>query len=384
MRLKLLFLLFWSFLYQYHEQSPSIEFIKLNVDLSKFVEKPNRLVIERHGLANYAVVMDTVNITNSKFIHTIRLQEPESISLVVLWSNGKRRSAFFRAFPSTYQLSANEQQKLTLKDISSPSKSEKEFQVIQRELDVYNRRADSLSSLVSYENRKVAEVELEIVAIRDSIESLIDKEVYRKYALSHLNTPAGLYAFAKYADRPLGKPRRKWQPDSIKQLLYQFKPLVRALPTFKVLDNKLTLAKQLSVGNMGKDITLIDSAGLMIRTKDFRGKYLLIDFWASWCAPCRQENPKLLTDYNSYKGRGFEILSITLDSGNQSKFWKDAIAADRIGIWKHASDYNDLAQQTYDISLVPSNFLLDPNGKIIAVDLRGEDLSLKLAEIFDQ
>jgi thiol-disulfide isomerase/thioredoxin len=377
-------LLFWSFVFQFLGKSRNIQDVILDVDLSHFVEKPNRLLIERHGLASYAVIADTIKITDAKSRHIIRLEEPELISLVLLWSNGKRRSTSFRAFHSTYQLSANEQQQITLKNTNGPSKLEGEFALIQRKLETYNRRADSLTSLVRYENRSVTAVELEIVTIRDSIENLIDDEVYKKYAISHLNTAAGLYALAKYADRPLERQRRKWQPDYIKILLDQFKLSVRVLPTFKLLNDKLALAKQLSVGNMGKDLSLIDSAGTVIRTKDYRGKYLLIDFWASWCIPCRKENPKLLNTYHTYKVKGFDILSITLDNRNQIKFWKNAIAADKIGIWNHVSDYNNLAQQAYNISVVPSNFLLDRSGKIIAVDLRGDDLSMQLAKIFAQ
>ena len=384
MYLKLIVLVFWIFLFQFIGNSRNIQQVVLNIDLSQFVEKPNRLVVERHGLASYAVIADTIKIIDAKFRHNIHLEEPELISLVLLWSNGKRRSTSFRAFQSTYQLSANKQQQIILINTNGPSKLEGEFLRIQRKLETYNRRADSLTSLLSYENRSVSAVELEIVAIRDSIENLIDEEVYKMYAISHLNTAAGLYALAKYADRPIEKPRRKWQPDYILTILDQFKPSVRFLPTFKLLNDRLALAKQLSVGNMGKDLTLIDSSGTVLLTKDFRGKYLLIDFWASWCAPCRVEHPKLLNTYHTYRVKGFEILSITLDNRNQIKFWKNAIAADKIGIWNHVSDYNSLAQQTYDISVVPSNYLLDPNGKIIAVDLRGDDLIAQLAKIFYQ
>jgi thiol-disulfide isomerase/thioredoxin len=381
---KLLVLVFWSFLQQFREQSQDHQFAILNVDLSQYVEKPNRLVIERHGLANYAVIADTIKIKDGKFMHSIRIEEPELVFLVVLWPNEKRRSTSFRAFPSTYQLTTDKQQKLVIKNTNSPSKSEKEFEDIKRDLEVYDMRTDSLTSLVSYENRQVTEVELKIVVIRDSIENLIDDEVYLKYALEHLNSAAGLYAFANYADRPLEKRRRKWQPGYVKKLLHQFNPSIKGLPTFKLLNDKITLAEQLLVGNMGKDLTLTDSAGIIIYTKNFRGKYLLIDFWASWCVPCRVEHPQLINAYNTYKGRGFEILSITLDTRNQAKFWKDAISADRIGIWSHASDYNHFAQREYDISVIPSNFLLDPTGKIITVDLKPNHLSTHLAKIFDQ
>jgi len=120
--------------------------------------------------------------------------------------------------------------------------------------------------------------------------------------------------------------------------------------------------------------------GLTTSLSDFRGKYVLLDFWGSWCGPCRAENPDIIKAYKTYKEKNFEIISVSLDTKKQD--WLDAIQKDGLP-WLHVSDLkgwkNEVALM-YGINAVPQMFLLDPNGVIIAKDLGGEDLAKKLEE----
>ena len=119
-----------------------------------------------------------------------------------------------------------------------------------------------------------------------------------------------------------------------------------------------------------------------IRLSDFKGRYVLIDFWASWCAPCRSEMPAFITVYNQYHSKGFEILAVSLDK--KKEMWTQAIEKEKIP-WVNVCDFKGwtgAAARAYKIIALPSNLLVDPSGKIIAKDLTAEMLDLKLKEIY--
>jgi len=142
------------------------------------------------------------------------------------------------------------------------------------------------------------------------------------------------------------------------------------------------LAK-VSVGSVAPDFTQNDTADKPVSLHDFKGKYVLVDFWASWCHPCRMENPNVVKAYQEYKGKNFTIISVSLDRPGQKDAWLKAIHDDGL-TWNHVSDlqfWQNQVAQLYAIQSIPQNLLLDPSGKIIAKNLRGEDLAAKLKSL---
>lgn len=139
----------------------------------------------------------------------------------------------------------------------------------------------------------------------------------------------------------------------------------------------------LPVGSAAPEIALPDTEGHISKLSSLRGKYVLIDFWAAWCGPCRQEAPNLVKVYNKYKDKGFEIFSVSLDRDKKS--WISAIRSDNLD-WHHVSDlkyWQSDVVNLYGFSGIPYTVLVDPEGNIVAKGLRGERLDDKLAEIFD-
>ncbi len=145
---------------------------------------------------------------------------------------------------------------------------------------------------------------------------------------------------------------------------------------------QMAVLKPLSVGHAAPGFTITGMDGKPVKLSDYKGKYVMLDFWASWCAPCRQENPNVVKLYNQYKSKGLNILGISLDEDKSA--WQDAVNIDRL-TWQHASDlkkFDGATERLYHIEAIPSNFIIDPQGNIVAKNVTGKDLEDFLNKTF--
>ncbi|ADQ79756.1 alkyl hydroperoxide reductase/ Thiol specific antioxidant/ Mal allergen [Paludibacter propionicigenes WB4] len=172
---------------------------------------------------------------------------------------------------------------------------------------------------------------------------------------------------------------------SVNQLeknLALFDPSLADLSYIKELKEILAIKKQVDVGQKAIDFSALTPDGKLLKLSQFYGNYLLLDFWASWCGPCRRENPNLVRIYNKFKSKGFNIFAVSLDQKREN--WIEAISKDNL-TWTHVSDlkfWNSEPARLYAVRNIPSNVLIDPHGNIVARNLRGEELEKKLDEVF--
>ncbi len=173
------------------------------------------------------------------------------------------------------------------------------------------------------------------------------------------------------------------EPETLGSLYNGLSPAVQATSYARAVKERLEIEKRFAVGQPALEFSQPDTLGKMVSLRDFRGKYVLLDFWASWCVPCRIENPNVVKAFQTYKDKGFTVLGVSLDRPGKQQAWLEAIHKDNL-TWTHVSDLkfwdNEVARM-YGINSVPSNFLIDPAGKIVAKNLAGEGLLEKLNEM---
>jgi peroxiredoxin len=216
----------------------------------------------------------------------------------------------------------------------------------------------------------------------DAINTLNDQmneAIYASFVKKHPNSSVALFAVQKYAG---------WEIDAAKvEPLFNSLPAsAKALPSGKALKDRIEIAKKTGIGSYAMEFTQNDTLGNPVSLSTFKGKYTLVDFWASWCGPCRRENPNVVKVFNKYKDKNFTILSVSLDRPDAKDKWLAAIHKDGL-TWTHVSDlkyWDNAVAKQYGIRAIPQNLLLDPQGRIIAKNLRGDDLDAKLTEVFNK
>lgn len=354
--------------------------IVLTIIFDDKIDVPQKATLILTHFGDHTYSEEKLSITDRRIIIKKHLEEPVLAELTVEWKDDRMTYRFLLPVDTgSFLFGANKKITVQFNKHKNLFDGFSNSQNQQTKLFIQSQKA---VQEINFENRQMSAVQKEIDSVKAYFQNEIDSKVFRKAIDSNKNSFLGVYSLLSYAERPNGRIRRKFQTDSVLALYQSFPDEMKSLPAMKALHKMLLTEKSMSVGAMFPSLNLPDTLNQYKELNTFLGKYTLVDFWANWCMPCRQEHPYILKQFVKYKDSGFKVLSVSIDKLVDRNLWLNAIRNDGVGRWPHFIDADHVAKQQLNIYVIPVNFLLDATGRIIAKDLRGEELEAKLSELF--
>jgi len=340
--------------------------INVNLDGAK-----GRVLLEQRAAGAW-VPVDTANIVNGKAILEGEVSIPGDYYLSVMGNRGK---ALLFVENKNMSVTGSIDSLNTIKVTGSATH------------DQYKTAEDQINKVVEeymsiYQNSRQAAASGDTAKARelmDKVNELYERtnKIQEDFIKNHPASYATPYFISNIQfDKDV---------EELDMLVNGLDPKLDDSPTIAELKERIAKMKTVAVGQMAPDFTQNNAEGNPVKFSDVysKNKYTLVDFWASWCGPCRQENPNVVEVYNNYKDKGFGVFGVSLDRDKSA--WLKAIDDDHL-TWPHVSDlayWDNLAARLYAINSIPSNLLVDQNGKIIAKNKRGDELRATISELLD-
>jgi peroxiredoxin len=330
------------------------------------------------------VINDSVEVKDGEFKYSRKIVEPVLASVgfkseEVLVQKDKFSSKVYSlpVFLEPGTIEINAEDSIQAAKVTGSGAHKDYMSIIESEKS-YNDAQNKLYAAFSDANQKKDMEAMKILESQmDSIDAKMREDIYKAFVVNHPKSSVALWAAKQYAGYDI-------DADKAEPIYNLLPSTVKAYPSAIIFKDRIAIARKTGVGQYAMDFTQNDTLDHPVSLSSFRGKFVLVDFWASWCGPCRRENPNVVKVFNHYKDKNFTVLSVSLDRPNAKDKWLKAIHDDQLE-WTHVSDlkfWDNAVAKQYGIQAIPQNLLVDPTGKIIGKNLRGEDLEKKLDEVY--
>jgi len=325
---------------------------------------------------NQPKVIDTLTITDGNFSASY----PKSEAITVNYLRVDNTNASVVYFPENEDMKATIYKDSINSSYISGGKQNEAYRSFAQQIRSFNKRKQS--SMERFKQARNEQDNVAIASIQQENAALLNEEGEYKKQFAQENSNS-LFAVMLISEMLT---RKEISAAEAAEFVDNLSPKIAALPVTKDLKAVIANAKKADIGSKAPDFSAPTPSGETMALQDALGKYTIIDFWASWCKPCRMENPNVVKVYNKYHDKGLNIISVSLDKDSQKDRWIQAIKDDNMD-WYHVSNlmfWNDPIARTYNVRSIPATFLLDENGVIIDKNLRGPALEAKIASLLGQ